>query len=134
MNVKSVITRDYEEKWRLLARQEQTQFKANFNSPPVPPMEMAYTMAHSVKRVADSQQIDNSKSQIVNQSGDLKKQSQFARGQINAKSALTKVYENRRDWRLPRNKANQSQFPFTSSAGKVYNCTVGHIHAAKNIQ
>jgi hypothetical protein len=65
---------------------------------------------------------------------DLKKQSQFARGQINAKLALTKAYENHRDWRLPGNKASQSQFPFASSAGRVYNCTVAHIHAAKNIQ
>jgi hypothetical protein len=46
----------------------------------------------------------------------LKKQSQFAVGHINAKSVLTKVYENHRDWRQQGDKANQSQFQNATTA------------------
>jgi hypothetical protein len=99
MNVSVLQKKDYDNKWPRRAggnRPKQSQTPA---------------FGDSVQRVADSQQtIDNSKSQIVNQSGDLKKQSQFAAVRISAKSFIRKDYENK-SRRGPReNKAKQSQF------------------------
>ncbi|MGD8501934.1 MAG: hypothetical protein PVJ86_14880 [Phycisphaerales bacterium] len=107
MNAKSVTIRDYENKRWFLARQRQSQFKANFNSLPVPPVEVACSTADGVELVADSQQTtDNSKSQIGNQSGDLKKQSQFPGEQMSVTSFQVRDCGDFAAWRLPKYKTN----------------------------
>jgi hypothetical protein len=54
--------------------------------------------------------MDNSKSQIVNLCSDLKKQSQFPKGQMNASVRSTRSYENNAALRLREEEAKQSQF------------------------
>jgi release factor glutamine methyltransferase len=70
-------------------------------------------MSYCVQRIVN-RQIDNSKSQIVNpeflRPGDLKKQSQFSKGEMAVTSIMTRDYENKSALRLRESKPSQSQF------------------------